>query len=73
LTGYRRRYRLPAPVFVRCFVTTGLHVIEFTVRRRSDLQIREVVPRIDGRLLLDLIDHFEVGAGMRPVGGAYGG
>jgi hypothetical protein len=67
LTGY------PAPVFVRCFVTTGLHVIEFTVRRRSDLQIHEVVPRIDGRLLLDLIDHFEVGAGMRPAAGAYGG
>jgi hypothetical protein len=54
-------------------VTTGLHVIEFTVRRRSDLQIHEVVPRIDGRLPLDLIDHFEVGAGMRPAGGAYGG
>lgn len=54
-------------------MTAGLRVIEFTVRRRPDLQIHEVVPTIDGQLLLDLIDRFEVGSDMRPAGGAYGG
>jgi hypothetical protein len=54
-------------------MTTGLRVIEFTVRRRSDPQVHEVVSTIDGRLLLDLIDRFEVGSDMRPAGGAYGG
>ncbi|MFI9561456.1 hypothetical protein [Nonomuraea endophytica] len=51
----------------------GLRVIEFTVRRRPDLQVHEVVPRIDGHLLLDLIDRFETGSGMRPAGDVYGG
>ncbi|MEV4129698.1 hypothetical protein [Nocardia sp. NPDC049707] len=32
-----------------------------------------VVPRIDGVPLTDLIDRFELDAGMQPAGGAYGG
>ncbi|WP_225726540.1 MULTISPECIES: hypothetical protein [unclassified Nocardia] len=32
-----------------------------------------VIPRVDGVPLTDLIDRFELDAGMRPAGGAYGG
>ncbi len=32
-----------------------------------------VVPRVDGVPLTDLIDRFELAAGMQPAGGAYGG
>ncbi|GHF08791.1 MULTISPECIES: hypothetical protein [Streptomyces] len=35
--------------------------------------VHEVVPRIDGLLLTELIDTFEKSAGMRPAGNAYGG
>ncbi|MFC9435347.1 hypothetical protein [Nocardia sp. NPDC057030] len=31
------------------------------------------MPRVDGVPLTDLIDRFEIEAGMRPAGGAYGG
>ncbi|MEV4896842.1 hypothetical protein AB0K48_46545 [Nonomuraea sp. NPDC055795] len=51
----------------------GLRVIEFAVRLRADLRVHEIVPTIDGRALTDLIDRFEIDAGMQPAGGAYGG
>lgn len=54
-------------------MTAGLHVIEFAVRQRPERKAHEVVPILDGRPLLELIDRFETGAGMRPAGGAYGG
>ncbi|QYN26369.1 hypothetical protein K1T34_37645 [Amycolatopsis sp. DSM 110486] len=48
--------------------------IEFTRRflhNRED--VVEIVPRIDGVLLTELIDAFEISAGMHPAGDAYGG
>lgn len=54
-------------------MTMSLHVIAFTVRWLPDRGVHDVVPTIDGQLLLDLIDLFELGAGMQPAGDAYGG
>ncbi|GAA4238338.1 hypothetical protein GCM10022254_53870 [Actinomadura meridiana] len=54
-------------------MTTGVHSIEFVVRRRPGLKVDEIVPILDGRSLLDLIDRFEIDSGMKPAGGAYGG
>jgi hypothetical protein len=51
----------------------GLRVVAFNVRWLADWHVHDIVPTIDGRSLLDLIDHFELDAGMRPAGGAYGG
>jgi hypothetical protein len=47
--------------------------IRFDCRQRDDLGELEVVPRVDGIPLTELIDGFEVNAGMRPAGGTYGG
>ncbi|MER5386805.1 hypothetical protein ABT040_42330 [Streptomyces sp. NPDC002688] len=47
--------------------------IRFDRQQRDDLGVFEVVPRIDGIPLTELIDTFEIGAGMRPAGDAYGG
>jgi len=47
--------------------------LQFDYRRRGDLGVLEVVPRVGGVLLTELIDEFETGAGMRPAGGVYGG
>ena len=47
--------------------------IRFDCRHRDDLGVIEVVPRIDGTALTELIDAFETAAGMRPAGGVYGG
>ncbi|WP_158842969.1 hypothetical protein [Saccharothrix deserti] len=47
--------------------------IQFDLQRRDDLGVREVVPRVDGVPLTELIDRFEANAGMQPSGDAYGG
>ncbi|WP_305788176.1 hypothetical protein [Symbioplanes lichenis] len=47
--------------------------IRFDCRRRNDGGVLEVVPWIGGVPLTELIDRFEIAAGMRPAGGAYGG
>jgi hypothetical protein len=47
--------------------------IRFDCEQRDDLGVLEVVPRIDGIALAELIDRFEAEAGMQPAGGAYGG
>ncbi|WP_051844930.1 hypothetical protein [Streptomyces sp. NRRL S-813] len=49
------------------------HEIRFECRRHDDRGVLEVVPRIDGIPLTNLIDQFETGAGMQPAGDAYGG
>jgi hypothetical protein len=54
-------------------VTGGLHTIAFTVRWLPNRRVHDIVPAIDGQSLLDLIDRFELDAGMQPAGGAYGG
>jgi hypothetical protein len=54
-------------------MTEGLHTIEFAVRQRPGPRVHEVVPVLDGRPLLELIDRFETSSAMRPAGGAYGG
>ncbi|WP_372412346.1 hypothetical protein [Streptomyces luteireticuli] len=47
--------------------------IQFDLQPRGDLGVLEVVPRINGLPLTELIDTFETGAGMQPAGDAYGG
>lgn len=47
--------------------------IWFDCLHRDNRDVLEVVPRISGVPLTDLVDRFETGAGMRPAGGAYGG
>ncbi|ONI79878.1 hypothetical protein ALI144C_24415 [Actinosynnema sp. ALI-1.44] len=47
--------------------------IRFDYLRRGDSGVPQVVPRVDGAPLTDLIDRFEIGAGMRPAGNVYGG
>ncbi len=47
--------------------------IQFDRQHRDDLGVLEVVPRIDGVPLTELIDRFEADAGMQPAGDAYGG
>lgn len=54
-------------------MTAGLRVIAFTVRWLPERRVHDIVPTSDGQMLLDLIDRFELDAGMRPAGGAYGG
>jgi hypothetical protein len=49
------------------------NVIGFDYRRRGDRDVYEIVPRIDGTPLTELIDRFETKAGMQPAGDAYGG
>ena len=47
--------------------------ITFLVSERADLGTLEVVPAIGAVPLTTLIDAYELGAGMLPAGGAYGG
>jgi hypothetical protein len=47
--------------------------IAFVIRDRADLHTLEVVPAIDGALLTDLVDAYELGHAMHPAGNAYGG
>ncbi|WP_151480456.1 hypothetical protein [Streptomyces albicerus] len=47
--------------------------IRFDCRQRGDGGVLVVLPRIDGEPLTELIDSFEIAAGMRPAGDAYGG
>ncbi|MFD5095154.1 hypothetical protein ACFWMR_31440 [Amycolatopsis thailandensis] len=47
--------------------------VQFSYRPRDERGVLEVVPRVDGTPLTDLIDKFETDAGMRPSGDAYGG
>jgi hypothetical protein len=47
--------------------------IRFDYRHHSDRGGQEIIPRIDGTPLTELIDRFETNAGMQPAGGAYGG
>ncbi|NUS53904.1 MAG: hypothetical protein HOV66_03440 [Streptomycetaceae bacterium] len=49
--------------------------IEFDCRQkqRGDGSVLVIVPRVDGALLTELIDRFEIAAGMQPAGNAYGG
>ncbi len=47
--------------------------IFFDCRRQADRGVVEVVPCIDGTPLTDLVDRFEIDAGMQPAGDAYGG
>ncbi|WP_211588939.1 hypothetical protein [Allorhizocola rhizosphaerae] len=54
-------------------MSTGQRVIAFTVRWLADRRVHDIVPTIDDQPLLDLIDQFELDAGMHPAGGAYGG
>ncbi|WP_433859321.1 hypothetical protein [Streptomyces kronopolitis] len=41
--------------------------------QRGDDGVLVIVPRIAGAQLAELIDEFEIGAGMQPAGDAYGG
>ena len=47
--------------------------IRFDCRQRGDGGALVVLPHIDGAPLTDLIDSFEIAAGMQPAGDAYGG
>ncbi|MEV6608890.1 hypothetical protein [Kutzneria sp. NPDC051319] len=47
--------------------------IQFDCRLHTDRGVLEVVPRVDGVPLTELIDRFETGAQMQPAGDAYGG
>ncbi|MFF9135684.1 hypothetical protein ACF1AY_35015 [Streptomyces sp. NPDC014776] len=47
--------------------------IRFDRQQREDRGVLEIVLRIDGKLLTELIDRFELDAGMQPAGDAYGG
>ncbi|GAA3090316.1 hypothetical protein GCM10017562_71470 [Streptomyces roseofulvus] len=49
------------------------HEIRFDCRQRGEGGPLVIVPRIDGAPLTELIDVFEIAAGMRPAGDAYGG
>jgi hypothetical protein len=53
-------------------VTSG-NEIAFVLRERADLRALEVVPEIDGVLLTDMADAYEIGHAMLPAGNAYGG
>jgi hypothetical protein len=53
-------------------VTAG-NEIAFVIRDRADLRALEVVPQIDGALLTDLVDAYELAHAMLPAGSAYGG
>jgi hypothetical protein len=47
--------------------------IRFDYQQHGDRDVLEIIPRIDGAPLTDLIDRFETDAGMQPAGNAYGG
>jgi hypothetical protein len=47
--------------------------VRFDHQYRDDLGAFEVVPRVDGVPLTELIERFETGGGMRPADDAYGG
>ncbi|RBQ19409.1 hypothetical protein DP939_15950 [Spongiactinospora rosea] len=47
--------------------------IRFDCRRHDDSGMLMIVPHIGGVPLTELIDRFEITAGMRPAGDAYGG
>jgi hypothetical protein len=47
--------------------------IAFVIRDRADLHTLEVVPAIDGTLLTDLVDAYELSHAMHPAGHLYGG
>ncbi|MEU5323789.1 hypothetical protein AB0G67_44700 [Streptomyces sp. NPDC021056] len=47
--------------------------IRFECQQRGDGGVFVIVPRIDGASLTELIDSFEIAAGMQPAGDAYGG
>ncbi|MFF3061445.1 hypothetical protein [Streptomyces sp. NPDC057909] len=47
--------------------------IRFDCQHRGDGGPLVIVPRIDGAPLTELIDGFEIAAGMQPAGDAYGG
>lgn len=47
--------------------------VRFDHQYRGDLGTYEVVPQVDGVPLTELIDRFELAAGMKPAGDAYGG
>ncbi|MGI5289764.1 hypothetical protein ACQEVF_41385 [Nonomuraea polychroma] len=47
--------------------------IRFDCQQRGDGGVLVIVPRIDGAPLTELIDRFEITAGMQPAGDAYGG
>jgi hypothetical protein len=51
------------------------HEIQFDSQRRQrgDGTVLVIVPNIDGIPLTELIDSFEITAGMQPAGDAYGG
>ncbi|MEV4925011.1 hypothetical protein [Streptomyces roseoverticillatus] len=47
--------------------------IWFGCQQRGDGGVLVILPRIDGVPLTELIDNFEIAAGMQPAGDAYGG
>ncbi|MFG2567168.1 hypothetical protein ACGFR6_17190 [Streptomyces sp. NPDC048567] len=47
--------------------------IRFDCQHRGDRGPLVVVPHIDGAPLPELIDEYEIAAGMQPAGDAYGG
>ncbi|MFD0312459.1 hypothetical protein [Streptomyces sp. NPDC127119] len=47
--------------------------IRFDCQHRGDRGLLVVVPHIDGTPLTELIDEYEIAAGMQPAGDAYGG
>lgn len=47
--------------------------IQFDCRIRAGRDVLEVLPRVDGVPLTELIDRFETDARMHPAGDAYGG
>ncbi|WP_328764997.1 MULTISPECIES: hypothetical protein [unclassified Streptomyces] len=47
--------------------------IRFECRHRGDASALVLVPRIDGAPLTELIDGFEIAAGMKPAGDTYDG
>jgi hypothetical protein len=47
--------------------------IRFDCQHHGDGGALVIVPRIDGASLTELIDRFEIAAGMQPAGDAYGG
>ncbi|MFJ5610619.1 hypothetical protein ACIQCJ_14675 [Streptomyces sp. NPDC093221] len=47
--------------------------IRFVRQQREDRSVLEIILRIDGTPLTELIDRFELNAEMQPAGDAYGG
>jgi hypothetical protein len=47
--------------------------IRFDCQHRGDGGVLVILPRIGGAPLIELIDSFEIAAGMQPAGDAYGG